>query len=133
MSKRIVRRVVHNLMLVSLMPGATACTSWRAHRLVPSSNAGQLPDVAYLVTRRDGSQLLVRDAQLQRDTLHARLTGAPRGTQGGIIAVPMSEVVHVETRRFSAVRTAGVVGGTLVLITAISALVALASVTTDWD
>lgn len=133
MSKRSIRRIVHGLMLVLLLPGATACTSWRAQQLVPSPDAGQLPDRAYLVTRRDGSQLLVRDARLHADTLHARLAGAPRGMQGESIAVPMSEVANVETRRFSTTRTAGLVGGALVLITAGSAMVALAAVTTDWD
>lgn len=85
-----------------------ACTVNRPTQLpAPSGSAHRRMYAALLVTDSSGRTRWVYDAWVERDTLR----GLRFRTSRERIAVPMNRVVAVAAPRFSAGRTAGLLGG----------------------
>jgi hypothetical protein len=105
------------LSLAGTVAGLPACRTWRAEPL-PRAVAGA-PAPERIVrgpvraTRLDGRRVELAEARVANDTLRGPLRA--RAAPGGVatVAVPLDSVHALEARRFSPVRTAGLVGGIL--------------------
>ena len=104
MSHRTRRRLTQCSLFVLSMPLATACTTWKHIELAPTPPSGYVPSQTVRVTKRDGSQLTIRNAQLRGDTLHGVLANVPSDLQLGEVAVPMAAVADVRARRVSVIK-----------------------------
>lgn len=102
-------RPVRALLLVLWTSTAAACTTWKHTTLSPVPATGFVPSQTVRVTRRDGAQLTLRDAQLRGDTLHGSLVNVRRDMPLGTVAVPMADVADVQARRISVLKV--LVGG----------------------
>ncbi len=89
------------LMLVLLTP---ACTTWRVERLAPQALLARNPSTLR-VMRTDSSMLVLQDPELQGDTL------VGTGAKGAEVRVPLDSVRQTSTRRFSPLKTFGVLVG----------------------
>ncbi len=109
------RHVMSCLLFVLSVPMATACTTWKHTELAPTPATGYVPSQTVRVTKRDGSQLMIRDAQLRGDTLHGSLANVPSDMRLGVVAVPMADVADVQARKISVIKV--LYGGSLTVLT----------------
>ena len=89
------------LMLILL---TTACTSWRVEPLAPQALLARNPSTLR-VMRTDSSMLVLQDPELRGDTL------VGTGARGAQVRVPLDSVRQTSTRRFSPLKTFGVLVG----------------------
>ena len=105
-----------NAVLVAI--SAAACTTWHPVSPTPSQPAELNHGGWIRITQTAGGTIELRGARLSDDTLFAR-------TDGGPIAIPMSEIRRIELRQVNGTRTTWLVVGTVGI--AILALVGLAA------
>lgn len=89
-----------------LMLSAEGCTGWHAERLGPRAVPARNPETIR-VTRSDSSRIVLRDPELQGDTL------VGTGRHGVEARVPVDSVRLVETRRLNFANTFAVFVGLL--------------------
>jgi len=88
-------------MLALLTP---ACMTWRVERLEPQTLLARNP-YTLRVMRTDSSMLVLDDPKLQGDTI----VGA--GRHGAEVRIPLDSVRQTSTRRFSPLKTFGLLVG----------------------
>jgi|GEM_PF-2620474 hypothetical protein len=105
------------LSLAGTVAGISACRTWRVEPLPRSVGGGSAPERTIRgpvrATRLDGWRVELTEARVANDTLRgpARARAADSGAVA--VAVPLDSVRALHSRRFSAGRTAGLVGGIL--------------------
>lgn len=127
MSRCIVGRLVPRLLLLSLLTSATACTTWRRQDLAPAPASSMPVPGTIRVTMRNGSRLTLRDARMQGDTLRAMLADATQAAGNGTVAVALSDIANVESRKLSGRRTVGLVAGSITAAYLLLMMIALGS------
>jgi len=106
-----VRRGLAATCLITLLCGS-ACQAWRTERTAPESLLGIRHPTKLLVTRTDGTQLVLQHPVLRGDTLSGT---RPRWTGQDEVRIPLTDVRQVATRGFSAGRTIGLGVGVVAL------------------
>ena len=102
----------------------TACSSWQSRDL----QLGVNPNTEVLVTRRDGTKLVVVGATVQGDTVRGFGLRRSADAPPPVIAMPMSEVERMQVRQHDGGRTfllaAGLTAALAALLTVIATAVA---------
>jgi len=83
---------------------AMGCTSWRVQGISPQMVIAREQPRAVLVTRADGSKVVVAGPSIVGDTLWGEVDGRPRG-------LPVEAIASIAVRRGDGGRTAGLVLG----------------------
>ena len=94
------------LLVVSLANGA--CYAWHAEPLAPDSLVRALQPMELRVTHANGSETILEQPTVRADTLVGVVQG---GNNAQEVAIPISDVSQLATRKFSAGRTLGLVVG----------------------
>jgi hypothetical protein len=79
-----------------------ACYQWRTEDVTPQVVLATGQVATLRVTRLDGSRVVLERPLLQGDTLLGDTSRVVRA-----VRVPLTDIRHVETRRFSGTRTVG--------------------------
>jgi hypothetical protein len=98
------------------------CTSWRVVTTPPPAQllAQEKPNKV-LVTRQDGSLVILRLPHMRGDTLIGRSSsGLALSDSARDVPVPLTDVRTISVRRHSAGKTRGLIGGILLVWIGIS-------------
>jgi hypothetical protein len=120
------RRASRFFPLVIALAGVTACTTWSRQSAPPAQVVSQHPGALVRVTRTDHSVITLRNASVVNDSLVGTTDDKARLR----VAMPVADVVSVDTREVSAARTAGLgIGavGVVLAVAGIAATIALLS------
>lgn len=122
------RRRFLPVLLAALVLSAGACHSWNAQtRPAPDVIAAQ-PGRTMRVTRHDQSVLVLANPQVVGDSLVGTAGDPPQR-----VAVATADVQRIDTRSVNALKTGGLVMGTLLVVTAVAVAAAVAALFGDWS
>jgi len=112
-------RATAALVLLAYLP---ACTSWQVVGPQPEQFVQQQAPGMIRVTRVDGTRVQLAAPEVRGDTLVGSLKDGTARDTARQLGVPLSEVGSVQVRKFSAMRTLGLVaavfGATVVVYAA---------------
>ena len=116
---------VHRIFCVTLLVSSMACRTWRTQSApteVTVADAGSGP---IRVVRKDHSVIELRQASIAGDSL----VGYAGDREKVRVAMPLSDVSTVSTREVSGGRTAGLAGGVLLGLVALTGILAAIALT----
>ncbi len=122
------RRALLVLPFVLALP-AGACHGWNAQTSpAPEVVAAQNGRGTVRVIRRDQSVLVLANPQVAGDSIVGTAGNPPVRT-----AVALADVQRVDTRSVNAWKTGGLVFGTLLVVSAVAVVAAVAAFLGDWS
>ena len=115
------RRVISLGLIAAYLP---ACTGWRVQGPTPEVVVRDRAPPAIRITQLDGSTLVVHHPMIVADSIVGQLTPAKAGQESVTpVALALSAVKVLEVRGVDVLRTAGAIGGGLLLISIIGCAV----------
>jgi len=100
------KRVIAGMLLITLLPQLTACTSWRVQPVSPAQALSDArPRDVRVRLRRDGSTVVIPQARLVGDSIIGYQEPATFHFTPRRVAVALSDVQGVAVRRADAGRT----------------------------
>jgi len=82
------------------IPLVYSCATWRSYELGPEVSAGKALPHLLRATRQDSSRVVLTAPFTRADTLYGR-----KRVRGDTVALPMTEIIHLERERLSLDRT----------------------------
>lgn len=99
--------------LLAVLSVACSCYRWEPHAVSPGGAA--VPDAATLrLTRPDGSQLVLRQAEVVNDSVHGLPDGSRRSLERH--AESLSDIHQLEVRAFNGPATAYILLGVALVV-----------------
>ncbi|HYL54979.1 MAG TPA: hypothetical protein VEU73_05330 [Gemmatimonadales bacterium] len=117
-SRSVARRGWAAVLLVMTVSGV-GCQAWHVQRIAPESLLATQPRTI-LVTRTDGSRVVLEGPVLRSDTMSGLVADKREGQQQ--VSIPIADIQQVATPRFSVERTFGLFAGLGVLVLATIAI-----------
>jgi hypothetical protein len=95
-------------LLIALLP---SCYRWQEYGTSPQAALRAKPNSTLYISRTGDSVTVLRDPAVVGDSLVGKGVPAHAGGPGPRVAIPLTEVEGVRTRRMNGGQTAGLVGG----------------------
>ena len=103
------RTLPHRVLPVALLLVVAGCMSWSGARPLSGFEAPGVGSEVIRVLRTDGTLIVLHDPVIANDSL----AGALASKNGMRLAIPVSDVQEIQSRRVDPLRTTGAIAGGL--------------------